>query len=69
MDEKEEKTILWAACVEAAANLIAGGVAGNAEKPGWPEIQVMDVAKRLYEAAEEAMREKAGEPESAPAVR
>ena len=50
----DEKTILWAAALQAAAQLIAGGAAGNPGESGWPEVQVIDIAKRLYQVAEEA---------------
>ncbi len=50
----DEKTFLWATAVQAAATLIAGGVAGNPGEVGWPEEQVINIAKRLYQASEEA---------------
>ncbi len=49
----DEKTFLWAAALQAAAVLIAGGSAGNPGESGWPEVQVIDIAKRLYAASEE----------------
>ncbi len=49
----DEKTILWATALQSAAILIAGGVAGNPTEPGWPEEQVIHMAQRLYEAAEQ----------------
>lgn len=49
----EEKTILWAAIMQCSSILIAGGVAGKPGETGWPEIQVVELAKRLYEASEE----------------
>ena len=47
----DEKTILWAASLQAAATLIAGGSAGNPGESGWPEEQVINIAKRLYQAS------------------
>lgn len=50
----DEKNILWAAALQAAATLIAGGCAGNPGEVGWPEVQVINIAKRLYQEADEA---------------
>ncbi len=50
----DEETVLFAACIEAAATLIAGDVAGERGGPGWPEEQVMDIAKRLFRTAKES---------------
>ena len=49
----EDETVLWAACIEAAAALIAGGVAGDRGGEGWPQEQVSDIAQRIYRAIEE----------------
>ncbi len=49
----DDDTVLLAACIEAAATLIAGDVAGERGGPGWPEEQVMDIAYRLFRAAKE----------------
>ncbi len=50
----DEKTILWAAALQTSAILISGGVAGNPGESGWPEVQVVELAKRLYETSEES---------------
>ncbi len=52
----DEETVVWAACIEAAAALIAGGVAGDRGGPGWPEEQVSALAQRLFRAAKERGR-------------
>ncbi len=49
----DEETVVWAACIEAAATLIAGGAAGDRGGPGWPEEQVLNLAQRLFRAAKE----------------
>jgi hypothetical protein len=46
----DEDTVLWAACIEAAATLIAGDVAGERGGAGWPEEQIADLAQRLFRA-------------------
>ncbi len=49
----DEETVLLAACVEAAATLIAGDVAGERGGEGWPEIQMAELAQRLFRAVKE----------------
>ncbi len=49
----DEDTVLWAACIESAATLIAGDVAGDRGAKGWPEAQVSALAQRLFRAAKE----------------
>ncbi len=49
----DEDTVLWAACIQAAATLIAGDVAGERGGSGWPEEQVSELAQRLFRAAKE----------------
>ncbi len=49
----DEDTVLWAACIEAAATLIAGDVAGDRGGKGWPEEQLSELAQRLFRAAKE----------------
>lgn len=44
-----ETTILKAACLKAAATLIAARVAGNEHAPGWPIQQTAAVAEQLYD--------------------
>ncbi len=52
----DEETVLWAACIEAAATLIAGDVAGERGGQGWPEEQVAELAQRLFRAVKERGR-------------
>ncbi len=49
----DEETVLLAACIQAAATLIAGDVAGERGGPGWPEEQVSALAQRLFRTAKE----------------
>ncbi len=49
----DEETVLWAACIEAAATLIAGDVAGDRGGKGWPEAQISVLAQRLFRAIKE----------------
>ncbi len=49
----DEETVLLAACIEAAATLIAGDVAGERGGEGWPEEQVLELAHRLFRATKE----------------
>ncbi len=49
----DDDTVLLAACIEAAATLIAGDVAGDRGGPGWPEEQVSEIAQRLFRTAKE----------------
>ena len=52
----DEDTVLWTACIEAAATLIAGDVAGDRGGEGWPEEQVSELAQRLFRAVKERGR-------------
>ena len=49
----DEDTVLFAACIEAAATLIAGDVAGDRGGKGWPEEQLAELAQRLFRAVKE----------------
>ena len=49
----DEDTVIWAACIEAAATLIAGDVAGERGGMGWPEKQIAELAQRLFRAIQE----------------
>ncbi len=52
----DDDTVLWAACIEAAATLIAGDVAGERGGHGWPEEQLAALAQRLFRAVKERGR-------------
>ena len=49
----DEDTVLWTACIQAAATLVAGDVAGERGGKGWPEEQIAALAQRLFRAANE----------------
>ncbi len=49
----DEETVLLAACIEAAATLIAGDVAGDRGGKGWPEEQMSELAQRLFRTVKE----------------
>ncbi len=49
----DDDTVLWGACIEAAATLIAGDVAGERGGKEWPEAQIAELAQRLFRAVKE----------------